>query len=265
LVRVEEEALAFGEDKLIYQVPVVEVRLEGVARRHAAAAAPAWSTLPWHLLALLDEGARRGDFKLDEVDRVRDAAAVGRLDELARELEERGHVPPALKSHATAQEARSRYRRLREFHAAHGHWLVTNGPYRLERWDGSKAVLAVFRDASYPNGLGRFNAYAVPLKAYVTRIERRPNGARVHLEAERLQRESRDVRIVRGPPEKDRMPVCRYLLLGAAGGVAAAGEVRAGTDGRCHLPLKGAVGRLLIAAVLDDGAANAPVRTVAWE
>lgn len=265
LVRVEEEALAFGEDKLTYQVPVVEVRLEGVARRHAAAAAPAWSTLPWHLLALLDEGARRGDFKLDEVDPVRDAAAVGRLGELARELEERGYVPPALKSHATAQEARSRYRRLREFHAAHGHWLVTNGPYRLERWDGTKAVLAVFRDASYPNGLGRFNAYAAPLKAYVTRIERRPNGARVYLEAERLQRESRDVRIVRGPPEKDRMPVCRYVLLGAGGGVAAAGEVRAGTDGRCQLPLKGAVGRLLIAAVLDDGAANAPISTVAWE
>jgi len=265
LVRVEEEALAFGEDKLTYRVPVVEVRLEGVARAHAAAAAPPWSPLPWHVLALLEEGARRGDFSLDHVDPVRDSAAVKRLGELARELEERGYVPPALKSHATAQEARERYRRLREFHAAHGHWLATNGPYRLERWDGTKAVLAVFRDPSYPNGLGRFNAYAVPLKAYVTRIERRPDGAQVHLETERLQRESRDVRIVRGPPEKDRMPVCRYLLLGAKGGVAAAGAVRAGADGRCQLPLKGAAGRLLVGAVLDDGAANAPIRTVAWE
>ncbi|HSA89114.1 MAG TPA: hypothetical protein VLF42_04360, partial [Burkholderiales bacterium] len=117
----------------------------------------------------------------------------------------------------------------------------------------------------YPNGLGRYNTYAVPLKAYITRIERRAGGADVHLEAERLEREGRDVRIVRGPPEKGRSPVCRYVLLGAKSAVAAAGEVRAGADGRCELRLKAAVGRLLIAAILDDGIANAPIKMVPWE
>ena len=46
----------------------------------------------------------------------------------------------------TADEARGRYRKLLlKFYAARGHWLVTNGPYVLEQWDGAKAVLRVFR------------------------------------------------------------------------------------------------------------------------
>jgi len=263
-LRVETETLAFGEDKLQYEVPVVEVYLDGSAS-DAATVAPPWTTLPWHLLALFDEAARRGYLKLGEFDPVRDAVLVRRLGELAGELDQRAYVPPALRSHVNAQEARSRYRRLREFHAAHGHWLVTNGPYKLERWDGAKAVLAVFRDPSYPNGLGRFNAYAVPLKAYVTRIERRAHGAEVHLETERLEREGRNVRVVRGSPQKPQAPVCRYLLLTAQGAVVAAGEVRAGAGGRCQLPLKPGGRRLLVAAVLDDSVANAPIRMVPWE
>jgi hypothetical protein len=275
LLRVDTETLAFGEDKLSYEVPVIEVYLDGVADGDAAAVAPPWTTLPWHLLALFEEGARRGYLKLSEFDPVRDAALVRRLAELARELEERAYVPPALASHVNAQEARARYRRLREFHAAHGHWLVTNGPYKLDRWDGTKAVLGVFRDLTYPKGIGSFNAYAVPLKAYVTRIERRAYGAEVHTETEWLERLGRDTRIVRGsfatklaerltgagaPPA----PVCRYLLVGPDGAVAAAGEVRAGADGRCLLRLKPGK-RLMVAAVLEESAANAPIRIVPWE
>ena len=272
VLRVETETLAFGEDKLTYEVPVIEVYLDG-SRDDAAAIAPPWSTLPWHVLALFEEGARRGYFRLSQFDPVRDAALVRRLGELARELEERAYVPPALIAHVNAQEARERYRRLREFHAAHGHWLVTNGPYMLERWDGTKAVLGVFRDPTYPKGLGSFNAYAVPLKAYVTRIERRGNGAEVHTETEWLERLGRDVRIVRGSFAQrlaERLtgvaapPVCRYLLVGADGAVSAAGEVRAGADGRCLLQLKPG-NRLVLAAVLEDSAANAPVRIVPWE
>jgi hypothetical protein len=276
LLRVETETLAFGEDKLSYEVPVIEVYLDGASSDDAATVAPPWTTLPWHLLALVEEGARRGYFKLSEVDPVRNVAIVQRLGELARELEERAYVPPALISHVNAQEARSRYRRLREFHAAHGHWLVTNGPYLLSRWDGTKAVLGVFRDPTYPKGLGSFNAYAVPLKAYVTRIERRGDGALVHTEAEWLERLGRDTRIVRGsfaqrlaerltgagaPPA----PVCHYLLVRRDGGIAAAGAVRSGAEGACRLQLKAPGHQLIVAAVLEESAANAPIRIVPWE
>jgi hypothetical protein len=264
LLRVEQQVLAFGEDKLNYEVPVIEVYVDAASERDAVAMAPPWSTLPWHLLALFEEAARRGYLVLTQFDPVRDAALVQRLDGLARELEERGHVPRMLLPYVKAEQARERYRRLREFRAAHGHWLATNGPYRLERWDGSKAVLGVFRDPSYPRGLGSFNRHAVPLKAYITRIERRASGVELHLETERLEREGRDVRIVRGRPENGPRPSCRYLLVDAAGGVAAAGEVRATPQGRCRLQLK-AGKRLVVAAVLDDAAANAPLRIVPWE
>jgi hypothetical protein len=294
LVRVETETLTFGEDKLSYEVPVIEVYLDAGSGGEAAAIAPPWSTLPWHLLALLEEGARRGYFALSaagavrrglpELDPVRNAAIVRALAELARELEQRAHVPAALAPYAGAEEARARYRRLREFHAAHGHWLVTNGPYVLGRWDGTKAVLGVFRDPSYPKGIGSFNAYAVPLKAHVTRIEQRSHGAEVHTETEWLERLGRDVRIVRGsfaaklaerltgagaPPA----PVCHYLLVRPDGVVATAGAVRAGGAGTCRLDLAGAPRkrqgssgyRLVVAAVLEESVANAPTKIVTWE
>lgn len=276
LLRVETETLAFGEDKLSYEVPVIEVYLDDAAGGDRATVAPPWTTLPWHLLALFEEAARRGYLKLAQFDPVRDAALVRRLGELARELEERGHIPGVLAKHVDVEQAKERYRRLREFHAAHGHWLVTNGPYLLSRWDGAKAVLGVFRDPTYPKGLGSFNAYAVPLKAHVTRIERRGDGALVHTEAEWLERLGRDTRVVRGtfaqrlaerltgvgaPPA----PVCHYVLIRRDGGVAAAGAVRAGAEGSCRLQFKTAGAQLMVAAVLEESAANAPIRIMPWE
>jgi hypothetical protein len=292
LLRVETETLAFGEDKLRYDVPVIEVYLDSAAGSEAATVAPPWSVLPWHLLALLDEGARRGYFAfgaaaaarrgVPELDPVRNAALVAKLAGLARELEERAYVPPPLARYADADEARARYHRLREFYAAHGHWLVTNGPYVLGRWDGKKAVLNAFRDPSYPKGLGSFNAYAVPLKAYVTRVEQRSFGAEAYTETEWLEHLGRDVRIVRGSfatklaerltgAGAPRAPLCRYLLVGADGAVAAAGAVRADGAGTCRLefgPVAGRNGpggyRLVLAPVLEDAAANAPIRIVPW-
>jgi hypothetical protein len=282
LLRVETETLAFGEDKLSFVVPVIEVYLDGDSGGDAATVAPPWTTLPWHLLALFEEGARRGYFMLSEFDPVRDATLVRRLAELAGELEERAYVPPVLVSHVNAQDARARYRRLREFHEAHGHWLVTNGPYRLDRWDGTRAVLGVFRDPTYPKGLGSFNAYAVPLKAHVTRIEREGggHGARVYTETEWLERLGRETRVVRGSFAKRLaeqltgagafpVPVCHYLLITPDGAVAAAGSVRASDTGACRLEFRRAGARpgsrLMVAAVLEDNAVGAPVKIVPWD
>jgi len=293
LLRVNIETLAFGEDKLTYRIPVIEVYLDAETAGDAATVAPPWTVLPWHLLALLEEGARRGHFAFSaagavrrgvpELDPVRNAAIVRQLGELAREFEERAYIPATLSAHATAAEARQRYRRLREYHAAHGHWLVTNGPYRLARWDGTKAVLAAFRDPSYPKGLGSFNAHATPLKAHVMRVERRDYGAEVHTEIEWLEREGRDVRIVRGavakwvaerrtPAAKSPAPVCRYVLVGADGAVAAAGTARADAAGTCRLEFArgaglaaGAGGQLVLAATQEHNVVNAPVKITPWK
>lgn len=271
---VHVDTLAFGEDKLTYEVPRFEVYVDAVGNG-AETIAPPWTALPWHLLALFDEGARRGILKISAFDPVRDAALVQRLDPLAAELEARAHVPGALKSRVKAEEARARYKRLREFYAAHGHWLVTNGPYLLDRWDGTKAVLAVFRDPTYPKGLGSYDRYALPLKAYVTRIERRGDQAEVHTEIEWLERRGRDAEIVRGPLARHlagrprsaaagAAPACHYLLVEPGGRIASAGAVRADAKGVCSIGLKRTQGRLLVAAFVAGSAANAPIRIVPW-
>jgi hypothetical protein len=282
LLRVDTETLAFGEDSLRYTVPVIEIYLDGDPGPDAAAVAPPWSTLPWHVLALFEEGARRGLYAFAEFDPVRNAALVRRLAEVARDLESRAHVPPALARHVTADEARARFKKLREFHAARGHWLVTNGPYMLGRWDGKKAVLGVFRDVSYPKGIGNFDALAVPIHAHITRIEPRGDGADVLTESEWLERLGREVRVVRGSFAKrlaERItgagvtapPVCHYMLLGEDGAVVSAGASKADGNGTCHLefarsgPLRGKRLRLVVAAVLEDNMDNAAVRIVPWE
>jgi hypothetical protein len=123
----------------------------------------------------------------------------------------------------------------------------------------------------------------VPLKAYVTRIEQRAYGAEVHTETEWLERLGREVRIVRGSFAQrlaERItgagalpaPVCHYLLIGPDGAVASAGEARAGATGACRLEFGRAGGRrgpggyrLVVASVLKDHVANAPIKIVPWE
>ena len=182
----------------------------------------------------------------------------------------------------TAEEARARFRKLREFYAAHRHWLVTNGPYQLGKWDGRKAVLGVFRDASYPKGIGNFDPYAVPVHAYVTRIDARADGADVSTESEWLERLGREVRVARGSFAKrlaERItgkdataaPVCHYMLVGEDGAVASAGSAKADGNGTCHLEfassamLRGRRFRLVTAAVLEDNMDNLTVKIVLFE
>ena len=61
------------------------------------------------------------------------------------------------------EQARQRWAALRRFARARGHLLVTNGPYRLDKWTNDTVVLQVFRDFSYPLGVGVYDRYALPL------------------------------------------------------------------------------------------------------
>ena len=36
----------------------------------------------------------------------------------------------------------------------HGHFLVTNGPYKLKAWSAESVTLEAFRDLTYPLGVG---------------------------------------------------------------------------------------------------------------
>ena len=162
----------------------------------------------------------------------------------------------------TEDEARERWAALARFHAEHGHFLVTNGPYRLDSWSNDAVVLQVFRDASYPLGVGAFDAYAIPLRAYVSNVDDQGDRIEIGGEVEEVITAQRSYQIERvaiaAPrPEEhnDERPECRYVIVGPAGSVVRAGTSTLGKTGRFAISVKqlGPAGTYTIAAVLFVG------------
>jgi hypothetical protein len=274
VVRVEKQVRNFGEDlKFSYRVPVVDVYLNhrlgdpwqrsGRERSprslnadprssepwEEASIAPPWSTLPWEVIVLMEEALRRGIAAFTEaeakrrgipwLDLARDRDTGKRLAALVESFRLEAYRPGALKDLVNENEARERWTALARFHAQHGHFLVTNGPYRLQSWSADAAVLQVFRDLSYPVGLGTFDDLGIPLKAYVSKAENR--GARLELRAdvERVSKFARSYEIVRtaldpasrDADERERLE-CRYVIVGPAGKVVRAGAEALNKSGR---------------------------------
>jgi len=287
ILRTETDVLAFGEDKITYEVPIVEVFLNRAAASpdDTALIAPPWTTVPWPVLALSEEAVARGlaAFSRESaqargvtwLDLARNPALVSHLRGLLDELAGRPHVPAALAGVVTPAEAKARWGALRAFHATSGHFLVTNGPYRLTSWSESTSVLQVFRDFSYPRGLGVFNSHAFPLRAFITGTEAQGDGLVLKAEVERVERFGREYRIVREPfvkrvVEQDRrsLPVGHYVAVGPDAAVAAAGTVEASDPGEFHVDLR-ALDRpgnyvILVALTVDDNRTELPVKVVPW-
>jgi hypothetical protein len=284
VLRVDRDVLRFGEVRMDYEVPVVEVYLAhpGAGPELAAAVAPPWSALPWHGLALMEEAVRRGwaAFSAGEarrrgrpwLDPVRDPALGRRLAALAGELGGRGHVPESIRDLVPPAEAAARWSALQRFAAAQGHWLVTNGPYQLQSWTPARTVLRVVRDFSYPLGVGSYNQHPIPVRGYVARAERRDGALRIRAQVERVERFAREHRIVTGPverdwPERDRgaVPTCRFVLLGPDGRVVAAGALPPDESGGFAIPLDGAAAAArtaLVAVTVRENLVDLDVRAV---
>jgi hypothetical protein len=202
--------------------------------------APPWSTLPWHLMVLMEEAVGRGWATFSEgeaarrgvewLDLVRSEKLKTRLAGLVDQFEREGFRPAILEKLVSAQEARKRWAALAAFYRGHGHFLVTNGPYQLKSWSGESATLEVFRDLSYPLGVGSFDVYAIPRRGYVTKVERERGGLRLSADIELVNKFMRDYEIVRQPlPQVDATirnraaPECRYVVVDPDGRVALAG------------------------------------------
>ena len=174
-----------------------------------AAVAPPWSTLPWHLLVLMEEAVERGwaAFSqaearrrgVDWLDLVRSEAMSRRLAALVETFEREGYRPDRLTSLVSAEDARKRWAALKTFYSERGHFLVTNGPYRLKRWSADSVTLEAFRDLSYPLGVGSYDAYAVPRRGFITKVERDGDRVRLSGDIELIQRHMRSYDIVRRP------------------------------------------------------------------
>ena len=221
-----------------------------------AAVAPPWSTLPWHLIVLMEEAVGRGwaAFSQEEarrrgiewLDLARSEKMNARLMALVETFERDGYRPETLRSLVSVEEARKRWAALAAFFRQHGHFLVTNGPYQLKRWSAESATLEVFRDLSYPLGVGSFDAYAVPRRGYITKVERENDGLRLSADIETVMKFQRSYRLVREPlpavaaeVRRRAAPQCRYVVIDGDGRVATAGAIAPSEDWTFRVDLRG--------------------------
>ncbi len=287
LVRVDTEIKELGDLQLVNEVALVEVYLRHpVDPRYAAAIAPPWSAVPWQVTVAMEEAVTRGLAAFSDaeatrrrvpwLDLVRDRKLGEALGAIAAEYERSAHVPEALRGLVTVEQARQRWAALRRFQRQHGHLLVTSGPYRLGKGTAETVVLPAFRDFSYPLGVGTWDGYTMPLRAWVAHVERRGERLEIQADVDRATKFERSYRIGREPyrPEpagqtvRAPAPVARWMAVGAADEVAAVGRSAALEAGRLVIDLKGKLRpgayRVLVMLAQNGNVVNPEVKTIPY-
>ena len=112
-------------------------------------------------------------------------------------------------------------------------------------------------------GVGAFDAYAIPLRAYVVRILDYPDRLELSADVERVVPEQRSYEIERvrlgtgsETDERDEQPRCRYVIVGPGGNIVRAGSAAPSKSGQFAIDLRrlGNAGLYTIAvAVLVGG------------
>lgn len=275
LIRVEEANRVIADQTFTYRSPIIEVYLDGstLDEQENALIAPPWSSVPWHVLALMEVAVERGlaAFSRGEagrrglpwLDLVRDPAQLKTLRALIKEFARSGYRPAALEPLVSPESAKARWRLLDKFVEANGHLLVTNGPYRLKSWSPDAFVFGVVREFTYPVGLGTFNALAYPPRARLGKIERSGNLVLLSADAEYAAKQQRDHNLVRVPLKPDTLrgtlpirPESHYVVIGHDGRVADTGGLARQPDDRFALSLPAALragDHTLFAAIFLDG------------
>jgi hypothetical protein len=272
-----------GDFKVTRELFIVDVYLAVPPEdpEQDAAVAPPWSTLPWHVLALMEQAVLRdwAAFSADEAQRrgiewldlVRSPTLNAKLLGLVEEFAATGWRPDTLHDLVGADEARGRWTALAAFFKAHGHFLVTNGPYRLKSWSSDRVSLEAFRDLGYPLGVGSFDAYAIPRRGYVTGIVRNADRFKLTAAVETVVKFGRSYRLELQPMQSIALdvltraaPECRYVVFDADGLAVLAGVARPGEDRGFAIEFGGklADGRYTLAAeiAVNANAMNAEIR-----
>jgi hypothetical protein len=257
VVRVERAKHVIAENWEIFtDSPVVEVYLRDVPHDElqVAAMAPPWSTMPWHLLVLMEEAVTQGYAAFSEqesarrripwMDLVRDRDLRAKLLSLITRFERESYRPKPLKDFVTAEEAQSRWRSLATFAEKNGHFLVTNGPYRLTKWNANAVVLHAVREVTYPLGFGTFDRFVHPPRAVIESVARGAGRIAVRASAEMAVKAGRDYKLTKEPLLRTTMRgtfgllvVSRYLLIGPDGKVRNLDKMHWENDGRFTIEL----------------------------
>lgn len=286
VVRADSRFRDFADVNVIHEIPVVEVYLRRrLDAAHVVALAPPWSAVPWQLTVLMEEAVTRGLAAFSEeearrrgvpwLDLVRDKKLGQALGALADDFERRAHVPDALRGLVSVEQARQRWAALRRFARTRGHWLVTNGPYVLDKWSPGSVTLTVFRDLTYPLGVGSFDRFAVPLRGFVARAAFQGDRLEITADVEKLEKFERSYKVVRGAyrPEpagekmRDRL-AAHWMALGAGDEVVAAGVSETQDAGRLVVDLAGRLRpgayRVLVGVALNDNVMNPDVKLLPY-
>ena len=257
VLRVERSTHNIAEDlKVIQRTPVLEVYLRNAPGddRQLAALAPPWSTVPWHLLALMEQAVIRGYAAFSEeeaarrktpwLDLVRDRSLGAKLQELIMQFEREGYRPEALMDLVTSDQAQDRWRSLRMFAEKSGHFLVTNGPFRLKEWKPDSVVLEAVRDLTYPLGFGTFDRFVNPPKAVIETVMQDAGQITVRAAAEMTLKMGREYRLVKEPllrttarGTEGLLVGSRYLLIGPDGAILKVDKMQWNEDGRFTITL----------------------------
>jgi hypothetical protein len=282
------KSFRFGDFEYVRELFVIDVYTSvlPVDPEQDAVIAPPWSTLPWHLLVLMEEAVDRGwaAFSqsearrrgVDWLDLVRSEPMNARLADLLDKFEREGYRPDPLKSLVSADDARKRWAALKAFHKERGHFLVTNGPYQLKRWSADSVTLEAFRDLSYPLGVGSYDAYAIPRRGFITKVERDGDRVRLFGDIELVQKHLRSYDIVRKPLQsiaadalKRSAPECRYLVTDGESRVVLAGQVLPTGDANFSVDLTGKLpaGRftLVVQIIVNGNAMNAEIQRIPFD
>ena len=226
----------------LYSIDVYTGVVSEDADRHAGAVAP-WSTIPWHLLVLMEEAVGRGWAAFSQaeatrrgvpwLDLVRSEPLNLKLTALVDQFARDGHRPEALRALVNQDEARKRWAALAAFYKSSGHFLVTNGPYRLKRWSADGVTVEAFRDLSYPLGVGSYDAYANPRRGYVTDAKLTADRITLSGDIEIVEKFQRSHRLARVPLQsigaeirKRLAPECRYVVIDQQQRIVLAGVAR---------------------------------------
>jgi hypothetical protein len=280
-IRTDKTTHAIAEGLSVEQkTPVLEVYLRDVPgdERQVAALAPPWSTVPWHLLALMEEAVVRGyaAFSKEEaakrkvawLDLVRDGALRTKLLDLIAGFEREGYCPQALKDLVPPEEAKARWAALRIFAEKTGHLLVTNGPYRLKSWTPQAVVLEAVREMTYPLGFGTFDRFVNPPRAVITAVAQNAGEITVRADAEMVLKAGRGTMLDKEPLRHSTtrgvyglLVVSRYLLIGPDGRVVKVDKMDWKEDGQFAIKLPEGLPSgeyTVILSVLLDGNALDP-------
>jgi hypothetical protein len=279
------KSFRIGDVSFIRELVVVDVyaNIPPEDPEQDAVFAPPWSTLPWHLLVLMEEAVSRGWAAFSQaeaarrgvewLDLVRSDTLKARLATLTDQFEQEGFRPEILRSQVNVEEARKRWAAIAAFYRDHGHFLVTNGPYQLKSWTGDSATLQAFRDLSYPLGVGSYDAYAVPRRGHVTKVEHDNGGLHLSADIEILVKVMRDYRILRRPIQsvdavllKRAAPECRYVVLNADGRVVLTGAARPREDLTFQIDFDGKLPpgqyNVMVEIIVNGDAMNAQIEQI---